>query len=129
MPSRVLAVLVGEVFFGGVVIFRFVGLDVEGVLASFEGDLGSMRNIFLVSGSVRTLIGDIWVGSRRGEDRLALGVAGGVPRSDSGAASFSAMNGAEVEEAREGEDSSTSCCSAIIRSTSPSSGVRSLVLV
>lgn len=107
MPSSVLGVLVGEVDLGGVVSLRFDGLDGPAdAPAGLDGlgDLGRRRNIFFVSGSVRTEIGDICVGSRSGEKRAerepALGVVGGVPSSVSGASSVGAAEA--LEEAREG---------------------------
>lgn len=74
----------GEVDLGGVVSFRFVGEEVAGVAAeaALEGDLGSMRNILFLSGSVRTEIRDLVVGSRSGDAKRVArlpGVQGGVP--------------------------------------------------
>ncbi len=126
----------GDVFLGGVVSFRFDGeevgaaeVEVDEDAAALEGDLGRSKNIFLVSGSVLTLIGEVVVGSSRGEKRdaaLLRGVVGGVPSSCNGAGSKALV---PAEGGREGLASSKLWFSAIILSTSPSSGVRSLVRV
>lgn len=87
-------VLLGEPDLGGVAIFRFVGLELLSAIARWEGedaalddDLGNIRYILLVSGSVRTEMGEVWDGSRSGQDRAdACGVVGGVPSSETGAA-------------------------------------------
>lgn len=97
-------VFVGEEDLGGVESFRFVGEEVEAAEAlDLEGDLGKRRNILLVSGSVRTEIGDVVVGSRRGDvKRVARlrGVVGGVPNRSAGFAS----DGWGGIGMREGED-------------------------
>lgn len=83
VPSSVRGVFEGEVDLGGVVILRLLGLEL--LAEGLDGERLSRRYILLVSGSVRTDIGEVWVGSSSGEEREARGVVGGVPRSDTGA--------------------------------------------
>lgn len=101
-------VFVGEVDFGGVVSFRFVGEEVEAEVAvevevDLEGDLGRSKNILFVSGSVRTEMGDVVVGSRSGDAKRVArlrGVEGGVP---SNSTLSSAGSGGGGGGRREGE--------------------------